>query len=71
MGGGSSDSAALLLGLRHFYNRNPYNSKKISLTKLKELGLKIGSDVCMYCRKKYKIKWNWRKNKENICREKL
>ena len=45
LGGGSSDSATLLLGLRHFYNRNPYNSKKISLTKLKEIGLKIGSDV--------------------------
>ncbi len=45
LGGGSSDSAALLLGLRHFYNKNPYNSKKISLTKLKQVGLKIGSDV--------------------------
>ena len=45
LGGGSSDSATLLLGLRHFYNRNPYNSKKITLTKLKEIGLKIGSDV--------------------------
>ena len=45
LGGGSSDSATLLLGLRHFYNRNPYNSKKITLTKLKEVGLKIGSDV--------------------------
>ena len=45
LGGGSSDSAALLLGLRYFYNRNPYNSKKITLTKLKEIGLKIGSDV--------------------------
>ena len=45
LGGGSSDSATLLLGLRHFYNRNPNNSKKITLTKLKEIGLKIGSDV--------------------------
>jgi 4-diphosphocytidyl-2-C-methyl-D-erythritol kinase len=45
LGGGSSDSATLLLGLRYFYNRNPYNSKKITLTKLKEIGLKIGSDV--------------------------
>ena len=45
LGGGSSDSATLLLGLRHFYNRNPYNSRKVSLTKLKEIGLKIGSDV--------------------------
>ncbi len=45
LGGGSSDSAALLLGLRHFYNENPYNKKKISLTKLKEIGFKIGSDV--------------------------
>ena len=45
LGGGSSDSATLLLGLRHFYNKNPYNSKKITLTKLKEIGLKIGSDV--------------------------
>jgi len=45
LGGGSSDSATLLLGLRHFYNINPYNSKKITLTKLKEIGLKIGSDV--------------------------
>ena len=45
LGGGSSDSATLLLGLRYFYNRNPYNSKKITFTKLKELGLKIGSDV--------------------------
>ena len=35
--------------LRYFYNRNPYNSKKITLRKLKEIGLKIGSDVpaCM------------------------
>ena len=45
LGGGSSDSATLLLGLRYFYNRNPNNSKKITLTKLKEIGLKIGSDV--------------------------
>ena len=45
LGGGSSDSATLLLGLRYFYNRNPQNSKKITLTKLKEIGLKIGSDV--------------------------
>ncbi len=45
LGGGSSDSATLLLGLRYFYNRNPYNPKKITLTKLKEIGLKIGSDV--------------------------
>ena len=27
LGGGSSDSATLLLGLRHFYNEDPYNSK--------------------------------------------
>ena len=45
LGGGSSDSATLLLGLRFFYNRNPFNSKKITLKKLKEIGLKIGSDV--------------------------
>ena len=45
LGGGSSDSAALLLGLRYFYNRNPHNSKKITFSKLKELGFKIGSDV--------------------------
>ena len=45
LGGGSSDSATLLLGLRYFYNRDPNNSKKISLTKLREIGLKIGSDV--------------------------
>ena len=45
LGGGSSDSATLLLGLRYFYNRNPHNSKKITFTKLKEIGLKIGSDV--------------------------
>ncbi len=45
LGGGSSDSAALLLGLRHFYNKNPDNRNKISLKKLKEIGLKIGSDV--------------------------
>ena len=45
LGGGSSDSATLLLGLRYFYNRNTHNSKKITLTKLKEIGLKIGSDV--------------------------
>jgi 4-diphosphocytidyl-2-C-methyl-D-erythritol kinase len=45
LGGGSSDSATLLLGLRYFYNRNPYNSKKITLKKLKDIGLKIGSDV--------------------------
>ena len=45
LGGGSSDSAALLLGLRHFYNKDPKNSKKITLKKLREIGLKIGSDV--------------------------
>ena len=45
LGGGSSDSAALLLGLRYFYNRSPNNSKKITFNKLKEIGLKIGSDV--------------------------
>ncbi|MDC3063452.1 4-(cytidine 5'-diphospho)-2-C-methyl-D-erythritol kinase [Alphaproteobacteria bacterium] len=45
LGGGSSDSAALLLGLRYFYNINPFNSEKISLKKLKEIGFKIGSDV--------------------------
>ena len=45
LGGGSSDSATLLLGLRYFYNRNPLNSKKITLRELKEIGLKIGSDV--------------------------
>ena len=45
LGGGSSDSATLLLGLRHFYNMNPYNLKKITFTELKEIGLKIGSDV--------------------------
>ena len=45
LGGGSSDSATLLLGLRYFYNKNLHNSKKITLTKLKEIGLKIGSDV--------------------------
>ena len=45
LGGGSSDSANLLLGLRYFYNINPSHSKKITLKKLKEIGLKIGSDV--------------------------
>ena len=35
----------MLLGLRHFYNKNPDNRNKISLKKLKEIGLKIGSDV--------------------------
>ena len=45
LGGGSSDSATLLLGLRYFYNRSPNNSKKITFNKLKEIGLKIGSDV--------------------------
>jgi len=45
LGGGSSDSATLLLGLRYFYNSNPNNSKKITFSKLKEIGLKIGSDV--------------------------
>ena len=45
LGGGSSDSATLLLGLRYFYNRNPHNSKKITFRKLKEIGFKIGSDV--------------------------
>ena len=45
LGGGSSDSATLLLGLRYFYNKDPSNSKKISLKKIKEIGLKIGSDV--------------------------
>ena len=45
LGGGSSDSATLLLGLRYFYNKNPHNSKKISLTELMKIGLKIGSDV--------------------------
>ena len=45
LGGGSSDCATLLLGLRYFYNQNPFNSKKITLTKLKKIGFKIGSDV--------------------------
>ena len=45
LGGGSSDSATLLLGLRHFYNSNPNNSKKITISKLRDVGLKIGSDV--------------------------
>ena len=45
LGGGSSDSATLLLGLRYFYNNNPNNYKKITLTQLKKIGLKIGSDV--------------------------
>ena len=45
LGGGSSDSATLLLGLRYFYNINSSHSKKITLKKLKEIGLKIGSDV--------------------------
>ncbi len=45
LGGGSSDSATLLLGLRYFYNKKSYNSKKITLRKLKEIGFKIGSDV--------------------------
>ena len=45
LGGGSSDCATLLLGLRYFYNRDRYNSKKITLKKLKEIGFKIGSDV--------------------------
>ena len=45
LGGGSSDSATLLLGLRHFFNNNPNNNNKISIKKLRELGLKIGSDV--------------------------
>ena len=35
LGGGSSDSAALLLGLRYFYNRNPHNSKKNYFLKTK------------------------------------
>ena len=35
----------MLLGLRYFYNKNPNNKKKISFTELKEIGLKIGSDV--------------------------
>ena len=45
LGGGSSDSATLLLGLRYFYNINSSHSKKITLEKIKEIGLKIGSDV--------------------------
>ena len=45
LGGGSSNSATLLLGLRYFYNIDPSHSKKITLEKLKEIGLKIGSDV--------------------------
>ena len=45
LGGGSSDSATLLLGLRYIYNINSSHSKKITLKKLKEIGLKIGSDV--------------------------
>jgi len=45
LGGGSSDSATLLLGLRYFYNINSSHSKKITLKKLMEIGLKIGSDV--------------------------
>ena len=33
LGGGSSDSATLLLGLRYFYNINPFHSKKNYLKK--------------------------------------
>lgn len=45
LGGGSADSAALLLGLRFFHNKNILNNKKISIDNLKLVGLKIGSDV--------------------------
>ena len=45
LGGGSADSAALLLGLRYFYNNDKYNNNKISIKKLKKISIKIGSDV--------------------------
>ena len=63
LGGGSSDSATLLLGLRHFFNNNP-NNNKISIKKLRELGLKIGSDVPACIVGKFTIKWNWKKLKK-------
>ena len=45
LGGGSADSAALLLGLRYFYNSDKYNRNKISINKLKKISIKIGSDI--------------------------
>ena len=45
LGGGSADSAALLLGLRYFYNNDKYNNNKISIKKLKKISIQIGSDV--------------------------
>ena len=43
LGGGSSDSAALLLGLRYFYNKSSKN--RVTINDLKKIGFQIGSDV--------------------------
>ena len=43
LGGGSSNSAALLLGLRYFYNKCSKN--KVTINDLKKIGFQIGSDV--------------------------
>lgn len=44
LGGGSADAAATLILLRKLYNRE-YPTKKISLSTLVKLGLKLGSDI--------------------------
>ena len=44
LGGGSADAAASLLLLRKLYN-NDYKTKKIELSTLNKIGIKLGSDV--------------------------
>ena len=44
LGGGSADAAASLLLLRKLYN-NDYKNKKIELSTLYKIGIKLGSDV--------------------------
>jgi len=50
LGGGSADSASLLLGLRKLYNQQ--HSYKIKIKDLLQIGTRIGSDVpaCIYSR---------------------
>ena len=44
LGGGSADAAASLLLLRKLYN-NDYKNKKVELSTLNKIGIKLGSDV--------------------------
>ncbi len=50
LGGGSADSAALLLGLRAMFNQQNSSNKKIQLKDILDLGFLLGSDIpsCIY-----------------------